>query len=148
MSIEIRLAAIKDKYNILQLFDEFSVYLHAPDTPSKISGKIVDEILEREDMKIFIALVNKKPAGIVTFFIQPNIRHGDHRGHIEDFFVTEKFRNKGIGSALITHIKDYCRSNKIKVIKLNSGIELLPAHVFYEKNGGKTTEKFFRFDIE
>ena len=78
----------------------------------------------------------------------PNIRHGWHRGHIEDFFVTNTERGKGTGTKLLNFIKDYCQQNNIKVIKLDSGNELTAAHKFYEKNGGKTTERFFRFDID
>ena len=144
----IRLATAQDKNKVLKLFDEFSHMFHAKETPSKVGGKIFDEIITRSDTKIFVAEENDELQGLVTFYIIPNIRHGWHRGHIEDFFVTKTVRNKGIGTQLLSFIKDYCRKNNIKVIKLDSGNELVNAHMFYEKNGGKTTERFFRFDID
>lgn len=42
----------------------------------------------------------------------------------------------------------YCKKSKIKVIKLDSVLELEEAHRFYEKHGGKHTEKMYRFDIQ
>ena len=59
----------------------------------------------------------------------------------------EKARGKGIGTALINAIKDYCKKKRIKVIKLTSGLELTRAHKFYMKNGGVFTEKLFRFNL-
>jgi GNAT superfamily N-acetyltransferase len=144
----IRLATAQDKNKVLKLFDEFSYMFQAKEIPSQVGGKIFDEIISREDIKIFIADENGQLQGLVTFYIIPNIRHGWHRGHIEDFFVTKTVRNKGVGTQLLSFIKDYCRQNNIKVIKLDSGNELVNAHKFYEKNGGKTTERFFRFDID
>lgn len=143
----IRLATSEDKGQVLKLFDEFSSMLQAREIPSQVGGKIFDEIINREDTKIFIADNNGELQGLVTFYLLPNIRHGWHRGHIEDFFITSNARNKGVGTQLLSFIKDYCRKNNIKVIKLDSGNELINAHKFYEKNGGKTTERFFRFDI-
>jgi len=144
----VRIATAQDKEQILRLFDEFSRFVHAEDFPSKIGGDIFDEIISREDAKIFVAEDNGELVGVVTFYLLPNIRHGWHRGHIEDFFVTEAMRGKGVGKLLFDSVKEFCRKNSIKVIKLDSGNELTNAHEFYVRNGGKSTERFFRFDIQ
>ena len=144
----VRFAKIEDKDQILSLLDEFSRFVDAHDIPSAIGRDIFDEIIRREDTKIFVAEENGELVGVVTFYLLPNIRHGWHRGHIEDFFVTEKMRGKGVGGLIFTAIKEFCRKNNIKVIKLDSGNELTNAHAFYERNGGKSTERFFRFDVQ
>lgn len=144
----IRLATPQDKSQVLALFDEFSDMFHTEDKPSEVGGTIYDEIMNRPDTMIFVAESDNQLQGLVTFYLLPNIRHGWHRGHIEDCFVTKAARGSGVGSQLFDYIKDYCRKHTIKVIKLDSGNELTAAHQFYEKNGGKTTERFFRFDID
>lgn len=146
--MKIRFADSEDKDQVLTLLDEFSLLLKARETPSKIGGKIFDEIITRNDIKIFVADENGILTGLATLYLLPNIRHGWQRGHIEDFFISGKYRRKGIGSLLLNAVKDYCRKNSIRVIKLDSGNELTKAHRFYEKNGGKSTERFFRFDID
>jgi GNAT superfamily N-acetyltransferase len=143
----IRTATMQDKDNVLKLFDEFNSLLKANETLSEKSSAIFDEIVSRNDTKIFIAEEDGQVLGITTLYLLPNIRHGWHRGHIEDFFVTADSRGKGVGTQLFNGVKDYCVNNGIKVIKLDSGNELVNAHKFYEKNGGKTTERFFRFDL-
>lgn len=144
----IREATPQDKDQVLALFDEFSAMFHSEDKPSQVGGAIFDEIMGRSDTMIFVAEENNTLLGLVTFYLLPNVRHGWHRGHIEDFFVTSATRGKGVGTLLFAAVKDYCRKNNIRVVKLDSGSELTAAHKFYEKNGGKTSERFFRFDID
>lgn len=146
--MKVRFATASDKQQILALFDEFSLLFHAKDVPSQVGGAIFDEIIHRDDTKIFVAEEKGKVVGLATFYLLPNIRHGWHRGHIEDFFVTNPYRGKGVGSQIFSALKEYCRNHAIKVIKLDSEKDLVNAHVFYEKNGGKFTEKMFRFDLD
>lgn len=146
--MKIRLANYKDKQQVLSLLDEFSRELNASDVPSQIGGDIFDKVINRADILIFVAEENEKLIGLVTFYLLPNIRHGYHRGHVEDVFVTKSKRKKGVGTEIFNEIKNYCRRNKIKVIKLDSGIKLEHAHKFYQKNGGEHTEIMFRFEID
>lgn len=146
--MKVRLATSFDKQKVLQLLDEFSILFNAKDVPSQVGGDIFDEVIKRNDTKIFVAEDAGKLVGLATLYILPNIRHGWHRGHIEDFFTTKTYRGKGIGTKIFISVKDYCRMNKIKVIKLDSEKNLITSHNFYEKNGGKYTEKMFRFDLE
>jgi GNAT superfamily N-acetyltransferase len=145
--MKIRVATAADKEQVLALMDEFSEKYHQEDKPSLVGGNIFDEILKRDDTMIFVAEDNSKLLGLATLYLLPNIRHGWHRGHIEDFFVTESLRGKGVGTQILNAIKEYCNKNNIKVIKLDSDVNLVNAHKFYEKNGGKFTEKMFRFDL-
>ena len=146
--MNVRFATSDDKTQILKLFDEFSLLIKAKEIPSKVGGAIFDEIVRKSDTKIFVIEEKGQILGLSTFYLLRNIRHGWKRGHIEDFFITEKARNRGVGTFLLKSMKDYCQKNNIKVIKLHSGNDLVRAHHFYEKNGGKSTERFFRFDIE
>lgn len=88
-----------------------------------------------------------KTVGIATFFIYPVIRRGHYRGQLEEMVVTETMRGKGIGSKLIEPVIAYCKQNNIPTMRLNSGLEFTGAHAFYEKHGGKFTEKMYRFDL-
>ena len=119
--MNIRFATSQDKEQILRLLDDFSSLLKAEDIPSKVGSAMFDEIIDRKDNKIFIAEENSKLVGVATFYFLPNIRHGRHQGYIKDFFVTTKMRGKGVGTAIFEAIKNYCRKNDIKVIKLASG---------------------------
>ena len=146
--MQTRLATPADKDQILALFDDFSAMLNTTDSPSQIGGPILDEILVRPDTHVFVAEEGCRLLGLVTFFLLPNVRHGFHRGHIEDFFVSTAARREGVATALFQAVTDYCRSHGITVIKLDSGNDLTGAHAFYESVGGRSTERFFRFDLD
>ncbi|MFA5310458.1 MAG: GNAT family N-acetyltransferase [Candidatus Paceibacterota bacterium] len=152
--MEIRLAKIEDEKSVLRLLDEIGEELNDRTGYSarnieaqKIGGPIFKEIINRKDTKVFVAVKDGKMVGLATFYILPNIRHGMHRGHIEDFVVDKKMRGEGIGTKLFDAIKNFCRKNDIKVIKLDTNNDL-EARNFYSKNGGKQTEVMYRFDID
>ncbi len=145
--MQVRIATPSDKQQVLFLFDEFSILFHAKDVPSQIGGDIFDDVIRRNDTKIFVAEDNGNLVGLATLYLLPNIRHGWHRGHIEDFYTTSLYRRKGVGTLIFTAIKQFCRNNNIKVIKLDSKKDIGASHAYYKKNGGVFTEKMFRFDL-
>ncbi len=151
--MNIRLAEQEDKENVLAILDELIAEVNKKMGSSKKHRgnekryAMYDEVIKRDDIKIFIAEENNTVVGLGELHIVPILRRGYHQGVIENFVVAESMRGKGIGSALIQEIINYCKKNNISVIKVNSGIELAEAHAFYEKHGGKFTEKLFRFEI-
>jgi GNAT superfamily N-acetyltransferase len=109
--------------------------------------KMFLNLLKREDVKIFVIEKEKQVLAVADVFIIPVMRRSVNRALIEDFVVTKNMRGKGIGTMLMRTIMKYCKEQNIHVIKLTSGLELEPAHRFYEKMGGKFTEKMYRFEV-
>lgn len=153
--MNVRLATIIDKEKALLLLDELinQVNKNSGKPPKFTEGqekreKIYEELLNRPDVKIFVAEDNNKLIGIADLFIVPIMRRGYYQGHIEDFVVTENMRGKGVGTTILSAIVNFCKNNNIGVIKLTSGFELKDSYKFYEKNGFISTEKMFRLDIK
>lgn len=144
----IRLATAQDKGKLFNIFDQFAAFLKASDVPSVVGKELFDSTIIRDEVKMFVAEDNDQFVGYVILFLLPILRHGSHYGHIEEFFVNQDYRHKGVGTQLFDAVKKYCLEHSVTVIRLNSGNDLIDAHKFYEKNGGKTTEKFFRFDLK
>lgn len=153
--MNIRFATKDDKEQVLQLLDELGNAVSTRPGPDPYDTKAQDvgepifyEIIDRDDTHVFVAEDNGQIVGLVTFYLLLNIRHGWHRGHIEDVIVSETARRQGVGTALMEAIKDYCRTNGIKVFKLTTQTDNARAQAFYEKNGGENTEMLYRFDID
>lgn len=149
-----RFANASDYEQIAKLLDELikeTILRGAP--PSKIAldvkkrKEMFESLIEREDIKIFVMEDNNRLVAFADVFIIPVMRRAVLTALIEDFVVTKEKRGKGIGTKLMQEIMKYCKKQHIPVIKLTSGIELLSAHRFYEKLGGKFSEKLFRFDL-
>lgn len=49
--------------------------------------------------------------------------------------VSRSHQNMGVGSALLRHAQAYAEALGISTIAVSSGLQRLPAHAFYEKNG-------------
>ena len=101
--MNIRFATKEDKSQILKLMDELGeevnrVMGYSPHNAEaqKVGEHIFDEIISRKDTLIFVAEEDGKIIGLITLYLLPNMRHGWHRGHVEDFVVSETARGKGI----------------------------------------------------
>ena len=153
-NVAIRLATPNDREQILALLDQLEAIAHQLKNEDYEVGTIIKrgndflaDLLAENTARVFVAEHDGQLIGLATFFFQPHIRSGKLRGHIEDFVVDQQYRGQHIGSQIMEAIFTFCRENDIKVVKLGSGVELLEAHKFYEKHGGKTTERLFRFDV-
>lgn len=152
--MHIRMARAADKEQVLVLMDELGeeINLRRGYSPhnaeaSKVGLSMFDEVIRRPDTMIFVAEEENRLIGLLTFYLLPNLRHGFYGGHVEDVVVSKPSRRKGVGTKLFDALKDYCKLHKVRVVKLDSGIELTDAHGFYASQGGKFTEKMFRFDL-
>ena len=110
-------------------------------------GLVFNEVISRKDTFVFVADEEGRGLGLATLYLLPIIRHGWQQGHVEDFVIDSTVRGKGIGTQIFDAVKDFCRKREVRVIKLTSGLGLTGAHRFYERHGGKYTEKMYRFDL-
>lgn len=150
--MKIRLARKQDKTQVLNLIAELMNTAHKTfGTPMISSGDlpqdVFGELLKRGDVKIFVAEENNNLIGLATLYIIPVMRRIKPRAELEELIVTEKKRGKGIGKKLLEIALKYCKDNNIYSLKLSSYLEMTSAHAFYERLGGKTKERIFRFDI-
>ena len=148
----IRFAAKKDKKQVLQLIAELMNNAYKMTGKPLISTKdlpqdIFEKLVKRGDVKIFVAEENDKLVGLATLYIIPIMRRTKPRGELEELVVTEDKRGQGIGRKLFEKVLQFCKENNVYSLKLSSYLELTKAHSFYEKLGGKTIERTFRFDI-
>ncbi len=144
--MNIRLARDKDKKGIIDLLEQLSRFFDQQDIPRP--DKIFDEVLTRDDIKLFVAEEKGKILGVASFYILPCIRHNYYRGHIEELVVEEAYRGQGVGTKLLETIKSYCKEKKISVFKVETGVDNKQAQHFYEKNGGVSKRMSYKFKVE
>lgn len=152
--MNIRLAEAKDKNEVLQLLDLLLVddAIKRGIKPNHVpvieaGDKMFGEFLTSDKCKILVAEDDGKVIGISTFYLYPVLRRGNYRVQLEELVVSESHRGKGIGTALVEAVKNWCKDNNISTLRINSQVVNSDAHKFYENLGGKFNEKSFRFDI-
>ena len=153
--MNIRFANPEDKAQVLNLLDELLTddalkRGKKPDhTPViKAGDQMFDSFLKDDKSKIYVAAEGEEVLGIATFYLFPVLRRGNHRVQLEELVVSEKHRGKGIGTALVKAVKDWCKNNNISTLRINSQVANPEAHKFYENLEGEFSEKSFRFDLK
>jgi len=64
---------------------------------------------------------------------------------LNDLYVEEDYRNKGVGKMLIDEVKRYCQKYKYKGIQLETGKDNLAGNHLYSKEGFTPIEYNFYF---
>ncbi|MBR0229982.1 MAG: GNAT family N-acetyltransferase [Erysipelotrichaceae bacterium] len=131
MKYIIRPAVATDEKRICELYVEMlqTVY-HTKETEGYKTGEL-DKFWSGYEDRIFVA-----EDEAVVGFLSVEVYHEDEDYvYLNDFAVTEGYRNKGIGSALLEAAESYAQ--KINILKLCLHVEKtnLTAMRFYQKSG-------------
>ena len=132
MDITIRKANSQDFAAVFGLFKEFS---HFQKTPGKVLTTL-DELIEDENY--FQCLVaedaDKAIIGFATFFFAYYSWTG-RAIYLDDLYVTNAFRNQGIGKMLLEKVIDFAKDNKCKNVRWRVSKWNTNAIDFYKKMG-------------
>ena len=154
--MQVRQATTEDSYRILDLYREFVDYLEMiaekppidwTEEQEESQMKRLVDFLEKPNQGMFVVGNDYETVGFASYIIQSKILQDEDCLYIEDFFVSENFRGQAFGKKMFLAIKDFAKNKGVKIIKLNTAVELSLAQQFYLKMGGAHTENRFRFDI-
>lgn len=95
----------------------------------------IDKMLRDSNYKIFVAEADNETVGFVGLHLGLAFEIDGKVMRIIALAVKEEYQNKGIGTALVKAAEEYAKDNGVTVIGVNSGLQRLPAHSFYEKQG-------------
>jgi len=136
--LAIRPACPGDEDLLLELIHELAVYEKAPEeavaTPQQIHEALFGE---RPSAEAVIAEWQGKPAGFALFFHNFSTWLGKPGLYLEDLFVSESMRGKGIGKALLLHLAGIARERNCGRMEWSVLDWNRPAIDFYERLGAK-----------
>ncbi len=85
--------------------------------------------------------------GWAYLYIMYNELHSEPFGFMEDVFVKEEHRGKGLGTKIIERLIEEAKKEKCYKLIGNSRYERPKVHSMYEKMGFKDHGKEFRMDL-
>lgn len=144
----VRKATAADIDSIAQLFDAYRMFYKQTSDLEAARNFIAKRFLLNESI-IFIA---EDYAGNAVGFTQlyPIFSSVSMRRTLllNDLYVDEKSRGKGIATTLMNAAAAYAKEKKCKWLLLQTGADNTNAQALYEKNGWKKCSDFFyQFDI-
>ena len=151
-SIKIREASLSDAFNLVRLIvPEFAKRTNE----DLAEGKYVKKWLENYEMIVHSSIVtsfvaidsNNELVGVLTVYLLPRLELAGYYSVIEDVFVKESERSKGIGSLLFKEAIKYLKSNGCRYVTLNVARDNDKAQSFYRKLGFKTEALEMRLDL-
>ena len=125
------------------LFDKYRVFYEQP-SDIKAAKKFLEERLARNESILFLAMYNGSEAGFTQLY--PTFSSVSLRPSLilNDLYVAESFRKKGIGEALLNHAKNFCKEQSFKGLALETAVQN-PAQRLYERLGWKKDSHCFHY---
>ena len=127
--------------DLLQLITGLAEYEHLdPPYDTARERLFTDAFSDPPRYEAFLAIADGVPAGYMTFYHTYSSFLARPSLYLEDIFVREEFRHRGIGRELFSFCRDIARERGCgrmdwQVLTWND-----PAIRFYEKAGGKRLE--------
>ena len=104
---------------------------------------IYENNIENSEYAYFVATCNEAVIGFAGFHTQNLLHHCGRVGEIQELYVDNDYRNKGIGKMLITQIERIANIKDLKSIEVTSNKARTENIEVYENLGFKLTHNKF-----
>lgn len=147
--LNIRPATLQDVPLILRFIRDLAAYEREPDAVTATEADLVrDGFGERPKFRVVIAEWSGSPAGFALFFHNYSTWQGQPGIYLEDLFVREEFRGRGIGKALLVYLarlalEENCGRFVWQVLDWNT-----PSIEFYESLGAAFMKEWLTMRVE
>jgi|BEDMetMinimDraft_2_1075160.scaffolds.fasta_scaffold00172_6 ribosomal protein S18 acetylase RimI-like enzyme len=144
----IRLATKEDMESIIELFSRLKMLNEEFDPMLKISNNLfeklreyVEESINDVNSFIVIAEVDNEVIGAAKVSIRERIFHEiNFMGLIEEFYVSPKYRRKGVGEKMLKYITKELERRGVKLLAASFPTRNEIAVNFYSKQGFRSLE--------
>ncbi len=140
MDITIRKAEESDATTLAAMIAElFSIERDFAPAPEKHAAGIRAILARAGDAAAFVAEEAGAPIGMVTVQLVVSTAEGGPSGLLEDLFVRGSHRRRGVASALVAAVEEWCRARGATRVQLLADATNADALAFYGERGyGKT----------
>jgi GNAT superfamily N-acetyltransferase len=147
-AIAIRPATAEDVPTLLALIRALAAYEHAEDKVMADEATLRAEGFgERPAFEAILAYVDGRPVGFGLYFHNFSTWVGRRGLYVEDLFVEEWARGRGLGERLLAELAGIalargCRRLDLSVLRWN------PARAFYERIGLRHLDEWLPYRVE
>ncbi|MCW5519672.1 GNAT family N-acetyltransferase [Aureitalea sp. L0-47] len=140
-------ATLDDLETIVPLFDGYRVF-YKQESNLDVARKFVRERLVKKDSVIFL-VVSEDGEGMGFTQLYPSFSSVSMQRVfiLNDLFVSNAFRGRGIGEALLEHAQVFARNEGSRGLTLETAVDN-PAQRLYERLGWKKDDAVFHYTWE
>ena len=140
--ITIRRATIGDIDNLANLFNQYIIFYRQPSDLASCT-KFLKERLVNNEATAFIASMDEEDIGFTLLYPSFSSVSRQRVFVLNDLFVDNRFRNKGVATLLMNRAVEYGRNNGAIRLHLETEVSNTSAQALYEKEGwSKETAAF------
>ena len=97
--------------------------------------RIFNGFFDSEERQAFVATVHNNAIGFVTLYYLDVFHHGGQIGSIQELVVTEEFRGRGVGQALVEFVKRETAGRHCRGLEVATDLWQGGAKSFYKRCG-------------
>lgn len=133
-----------DLADLLELIQELADFEKAPDA---VLNSVEQMVKEWAHFDFVLAKINGTTVGMAVYYFAYSTWVGKSL-YLDDLYVKEDFRGKGMGRVLLDHVlrlawEEKCHRVRWQVLDWNE-----PAITFYEKIGADISKEWFNCDMD
>ena len=130
--------------DFLGLIDKLAEYENlAPPNKEAKERLRLDCLSDKPKYRAFVGSIRDRCVSYVIYFFTYSSFLALPTLYVEDIFVLEEFRGRGVGQKMFDHCKQIAKREGCGRIEFTVLTWNKPAQAFYEKNGTKRLEWFF-----
>lgn len=132
--LTVRRIAANDAELVFELFDKYRIfYKQASDI--KLAENFIRDRLNNNESVIYVAFINDKPVGFAQVYPKYSSMRALKNWILNDLYVIEAYRKKGVASALIQSAMDFAKANNAQFVQLETQTDNYTAQSLYESVG-------------
>jgi GNAT superfamily N-acetyltransferase len=143
--VTIRRATRRDSFGFLDLLVGLAKFERLPPPTSAGKLRIIEDIFAKRKGRLFLAIAGKRPVGYALYFFTYSTFLAKPTLYLEDIFVLEQFRKRGIGQALFMKCVEEAARNGCGRFELSVLTWNMNAIKFYEKLGAKRLKEWYSY---
>ena len=148
MQIEIRQSKSGDILQIIELMREFAVFEHLEDTFTVTENDLNEAFFGEKSFAGCLVTFNKNiMVGFAIFFPVLKTFRGERSLYLEDLYISQTMRSKGLGLTLLKEVAKYANENGFDRMDWQALDWNTPAINFYKNIGAETDTGMIDFRL-
>ena len=90
----------------------------------------------------WLLTAEEQVAGYLILTVGYSLEFGGRFGLLDEFYVVEAHRGRGVGSTALAFVEEQCRARGLKALRLEVGTENRRAMELYRRSGFAVHERF------